>query len=540
MSRQAGRCRQLLQTKLPATFSTSARQLLDETPLRTTNTNPHSWFGFTTALRLIGACVRDAEASAGEPLHCLAVKTGLSASPFVGSSLVDLYSRRGLVGAARSVFDDVPARDLVLWNVMASCYSLNGLGVEAFAAFESMRKEGLFGDGFTLSILVSTCSSMGWGSLGKQLHSLATKLVPGSDVVAGSAIVDMYAKCRLVEDARRAFDLMDCRNVVSWNSIVVGYGRHGGGKEAMRLLVRMIRGGRPKPDEVTLASVLSSCADSAAAGEATQVHGFLAKGGYEGFTSVGNALIVAYARSGRIDSACKCFRAVSRPDSVSWNSMVSSFAFHGLAEKAIGAFDGMVAAGLEPDGIAFLGVLSACSHAGLVEQGWRYFASMREDYRIEPSPEHYTCLVDLLGRANRLSEAYDVVRSMPFEPGADVLAAFLGACKVHGDTALAEWAAERLLSVQPEEPPNYKAMANVYATLGRWDDVARLRKMMRDTRVRAIPGCSWIEVGDTVHTFLSTDKSHPRSSELYVMLRLLAQVIDGVFGDCSFSMEIEA
>nr|UPT49660.1 pentatricopeptide repeat protein AaPPR1085 [Agave angustifolia] len=476
-------------------------------------------------VRVIINCIVGNGILTGREVHCLITKCGFSSNPFISSSLIDMYSKCGLVEEARTLFDEIASKDLVLWNVMISCCSMNGLGKEALGVFKSMRVSGFIGDGFTFSSLLSSCSLLGCSSLGEQTHGLVMRLGLDLDVVLGTALVDMYMKCGHIEYARRAFSVMNHSSIIFWNAIITGYGQHGDGKEAMKLFAQMIRRDL-KPDELTFASVLSSCANLAMANEATQVHNCVVKSGFQSFLSSGNALIMAYAKSGSISNALRCFQSLTKPDLISWTSIIASYAFHGLAEEAIVMFERMLIEGVNPDKVAFVGVLSACSHAGLVERGLHYFTSMKTEHRIEPSSEHYTCLVDLLGRSGHLTEACNVMANMPFEPGGDVLGAFIGACKVHGNTEFAKLAAERLFSVEPDESMNYKLMSNIYAASGCWDDVARVRKLMRDNcGDEAPPGCSWIECGGRVHTFVSNDESHCRASEMYCMLHTLLSLM---------------
>ncbi|XP_077240118.1 pentatricopeptide repeat (PPR-like) superfamily protein [Tasmannia lanceolata] len=462
---------------------------------------------YITFISVIGACIERNDIEIGKQVHCRTIKSGFYSNAVVGSALVDLYAKSGSVGDARRVFDKIRSRDLVLWNVMVSCYALNGLGREAFAVFELMRCEGMMGDGFTFSSLLNSCSMLGSHELGKQIHGVIIRLSLDLDVLVSSTLVDMYAKNGKIEDARKAFDVMIVRNVVSWTTIVVGYGQKGEGKEAMKLFRRMLLESL-KPDELMLASLLSSCATLAALIESVQLHAHVIKDGFDPFVSIGNALISAYSKCGSISSASQCFGLISKPNLVSWTSMICAYAFHGLASKAIEFFENMLHEGVNPDRIAFVGVLSACSHAGLLDEGFHYFGSMRRDHHIIPDLEHYTCMVDLLGRAGHLDEAYNILISMPFKPGANVLGALISACRVHGNTELSEWAADILFKLEPDEPVNYMLMSNIYASVGSWSDVARVRKMMRNSCVNKIPGCSWIEICGKVHTFVSSDKSH--------------------------------
>ncbi|PKA56479.1 Pentatricopeptide repeat-containing protein [Apostasia shenzhenica] len=416
---------------------------------------------------------------------------------------------------------------------MVSCYALNGRGTDAYKTFDEMRLRGFAGDGFTFSALFSSCGSSGFLDLGKQTHGHSLRMGLEEDVVLGTSLVDMYAKCLAVDDARRVFDEMPVWNVVSWNSMIVGYGHCGHGEEAMKLLVGMIRGGW-KPDELTLSSVLSSCSCLAAETESIQLHGFAVKSGLQAFNSLANALIISYAKCGNIQSAASCFSSVPEPDLITFTSMIHSFAFHGVSVKALLLFDRMLRAGWEPDSVAFLGLLSACSHGGKVGMGLSYFGLMRDVYRIKPSSEHYTCIVGLLGRAGYLREAYGVIAEMPFEPSADALGAFLAACKICENAEFAKWAAKKLFEMEPEEAVNYKSMANIYAGCRSWERVAATRKKMREKRIRGVTGCSWMEINGRVQVFVSGDDSHAKTREIYSILGLLIEVMRDEIGASKF------
>ncbi|XP_010275674.1 PREDICTED: pentatricopeptide repeat-containing protein At2g46050, mitochondrial [Nelumbo nucifera] len=477
-----------------------------------------------TFIGLLRTCTELDDIESGKQLHSFILKLRFNSNCFVNTALVDLYAKCTLVDDARRVFDNVLLRDLVCWNVMVSCYALNGKGEEAFGIFRLMQSEGVNGDDFTFTSLLNACGILGSFPLGKQLHGFIYKMSFDLDVFVASALVDMYAKTGSMEDAHKTFDGMIIQNLVSWTTMIVGYGHHGDGKEAMKLLKRMIQE-YFMPDELTYASILSSCANLAATCEIFQVHAHLLKRGFGGFLSIGNSLVNAYSKCGNIAGAFQSFNSILEPNLFTWTSMIGASAFHGLSREAIQLFETMLSKGVRPDRIAFLGVLSACSHGGLVDEGFHYFTSMIRDYQISPDSEHYTCLVDLLGRAGHLDEAYNVLINMPNEPSCNVLGAFIGACKIHKNVGLAKWAAERLFKLEPDDPVNYTIMSNLYASVGHWIDVARTRKTMREKCGYKMPGCSWMEVGGEVHTFVSSDKSHHQAPELYAMLHMLLRVM---------------
>ena len=460
-------------------------------------------------------------------IHPLLVKSGHASDARLSTALADAYAKSGLVRHARRVFDETPRRDLVLWNVMISCYSSHGLLHHSWALFASMRStSGLSGDGFTFSALLSARapSSSCVHHLGLLAHGLVLRLGLHLDLVVATSLLDMYAKCGRAADARRVFDAMLLRNSVAWNAIIVCYGHHGGGKEALQIFVSMLRnddGCRCRPDELTLASLLSSCANMAAAYEATQLHAYAFKRGLQGYLQVANALIMAYGKNGFLLQATQTFATIQNPDIVSWSSIVSSFAYLGCAKRAIHVFERMLHQGVRPDGIAFLGVISACCHARLIQDGLKYFLLMTTDYQIDPSPQHLACLVDLLGRAGRVQDAYNVLLNISCQTNTDVIGAFLAACKTRGNIELAKWAADRLLSLEPNETVNYLLISNAYAAVGAWSELANVRSQMRNICGNKVPGCSWIEVGGEVQTFVSNDISLQQSTEMRHMMDLI-------------------
>ncbi|KAI5647220.1 hypothetical protein M9H77_33225 [Catharanthus roseus] len=479
------------------------------------------WITFTGLFRICGE-VNETEMS--RVLHCLVLKLGLCKDRYISSALVDVYGKLGLVGEARRVFDHVVARDLVLWNVIVSCYSLNCLRQEAFKLYNLMRLEGFKGDGYTFTSLLNSCAGSGLCLLGREIHAVILKLCFDLDVVVGSSLVDMYAKNENLVEARKAFDGMPFRNVVSWTTLVVGYGQHGNGLEAIKLLTQMLREDF-HPDELTLASILSSCGNLTMASEVTQAHAYIVKNGFSAYLSTANAMINAYFKCGSITCAWQSFSSITEPDILSWTSIIGAYAFHGLANEAAELFEIMLLNRVKPDGVAFLEVLSACSHGGLVKKGLHYFKLMVEVHRIPPDSKHYACLVDLLARQGLLEEAFDVLTSMPNAAESDALGAFLGSCKVYGNLELAEWASKRLFILEPNKPVNYTLMSNMYALPGRWFDVASVRKTMSQNCHNKAPGYSWLLILGKVSSFVSGDESHPETLKVYYMLGVLYETM---------------
>eukprot|EP01018_Ginkgo_biloba_P015301 Gb_10775 [translate_table: standard] len=443
-----------------------------------------------TIASILSTCATLTALEQGKEIHTYMLRNGFQSDVFVGSALVDMYARCGTLEHARNVFDKMSQRDVVLWNTMIAGYAHNGQGDEA-------------------------------SRLLGQMEFLGMK----PDVVSWTAMITGYAQKGYLQEALKLFHQMRLAgvkpNVISWNAMIAGCAQHGHGDEALKVF-RQMQLSSVKLNSVTIASVLSACANLAALVRGKEMHACIIRHGHESDIFAGTALVDMYARCGIIDHARRVFDQMSHRDVALWNAMIVGYAMHGNGEKALALFNHMQQAGVMPNQITFSGVLSACRHAGLVVEGWQYFDCMRHDYHITPSIEHYACMVDLLGRAGCMNEAYDFINKMPVEPDACVWGALLGACRIHCNMELAESVAERLFELEPENTGNYVLLSNIYAVSGRWDDVAKVRKLMKERGLRKRPGCSWIEVNNRVYEFIVGDTLHSESEKIYATLESLA------------------
>eukprot|EP01018_Ginkgo_biloba_P015859 Gb_38232 [translate_table: standard] len=456
----------------------------------------------------------------GKQVHAHAIKTGFETDVFVGSALVDMYPKCGNMENALNVFVRMPKRDIVSWTAMIAGYAQNGFGAEALKLFCQMQRIGMSPNQFPIASVLSGCASLTALDQGKQVHAHIIKIGFESDMFLENALVDMYAKCGSIEDAHTLFYRMSKQDVVSWNAMIGGYAQNGHGEEALKLLYEMQWAGL-KPNLFTFGSVLRACASLAALERGERVHAHIIKSEIEPNAFLGSALLDMYAKCGSIDNAQKVFDNWPKEDLVPWNAMIAGYAQHGCGKEAIQVFKEMQLAGMKPNQITFVSVLFACSHIGLVDEGRNFFASMNQDHGITPKVEHYACMVDLLGRSGHLDEAESFINAMPFEPSAFIWKTLLGACRIHGNMDLGKRAAEFVLKLEPEDHATYVLLSNMYAAYGRWDDVANVRKMMKNKGVKKEPGCSWIEVKNRVHTFIIGDRLHPRSEEIYATLATL-------------------
>ncbi|XP_068333926.1 putative pentatricopeptide repeat-containing protein At1g68930 [Pyrus communis] len=487
----------------------------------------------------------------GRQLHGQIVKFGFESYVFVGSPLVDMYSKVGLILYAKRVFDSIsernvvmyntlitgllrsglieeseclfsemPEKDSISWTTMISGLNQNGAGGKALDKFREMRWQGLSMDQYTFGSVLTACGSLSALEEGKQVHAYIIRTDFIDNIFVGSALVDMYCKCRSIKSAETVFKRMSRKNVVSWTALLVGYGQNGYSEEAVRIFCDMQRSG-VEPDDFTLGSVISSCANLASLEEGAQFHGQALASGLMSFVTVSNALVTLYGKCGSIEDSHRLFDEMKIRDEVSWTALVSGYAQFGKVYETIELFERMLAHGLKPDGVTFIGVLSACSRAGLVEKGHQYFESMVKEHGITPIVDHYTCIIDLLSRAGRLEQAKSFINKMPIRPDAIGWATLLSSCRLHRNVEIGKWAAESLLELEPQNAASYILLSSIYAAKGEWDEVAKLRRGMRDMGARKEPGCSWIKYKNRVHIFSADDQSSPFSDQIYAKLEEL-------------------
>eukprot|EP01018_Ginkgo_biloba_P016364 Gb_15262 [translate_table: standard] len=476
-----------------------ARSLFDKMPVR----NVASWNAMVTGYVQNGRIE-----NARQLFDKMSIRNVVS-----WTAMITGYIQDSRMEDARQLFDNMPVRNVVSWTAMISGYAQEGRLEDARQLFDQMPTR----DIVSWNAMITAYAQ--YGNIGEARQLFET--MPEQDLTSWNALISGYANNGRIEDAHQVFVRMPERNAVSWTSIIAGYAQAGNGEEALKVFTEMLWVGM-KPNQTTFASVLNACACAAALQQGKQVHEYIIKMGFESDVYVGNTLITMYAKCGRLHSARQAFDKMSEQNVVSWNAMIAGYAQHGHGNEALQLFEQMQIVGMKADDITFVSVLSACSHAGLVNEGWRYFDLMTKDYHMAARAEHYACMVDLLGRSGRLDEAEDFISRIPFEPNAAVWGALLGACRIHVNLKLGKYAAERLFELEPQKAAPYVLLSNIYAAAGRWADVANIRIMMKDKGVKKKPGFSWIEVKNRVHTFVAQDRSHPQTEEIYAMLERLS------------------
>uniref|UniRef100_A0A7N0TEK2 DYW domain-containing protein n=1 Tax=Kalanchoe fedtschenkoi TaxID=63787 RepID=A0A7N0TEK2_KALFE len=484
----------------------------------------------------------------GMEVHGVAVKLGLESDAFVQTALVGLYGACGRVLDARLVFDKMCHRDVVAWSIMIESYCQNGHYDDSLMLFEEIKSSSVKPDGMIVSNILSACGRSKNLAFGEAVHEfidssnmmadpyvpsnlvtmyascgsmdLAQKLYDGLSVkhiVASTAMVSGYSKLGQVDAARSIFDQMVEKDLVCWSAMIAGYAESDWPHKALDVFNEMQTLGM-KPDEVTMLSVISACARLGALERAKWVHSYVNKNNHGGALSVNNALIDMYAKCGSLDKAKDVFDKMPRRNVISWTSMINSFAIHGDARSALNCFNQMQAEKVKPNAITFVGVLYACSHAGLVGEGKKYFVLMTDEFNITPKQEHYGCMVDLYGRANLLREALEVVETMPLAPNIVVWGSLMAACRVHGEFELGEFAAQRVLDLEPDHDGAHVLLSNLCAKSRRWGDVGKARSLMRSQGIVKEKGYSRVELGDQIHEFLTADRKHRHTAEIYEKL----------------------
>ncbi|XP_047307149.1 pentatricopeptide repeat-containing protein At5g08510 [Impatiens glandulifera] len=491
-------------------------------------------------------------------VHAYTLRNGADFTQYLILELLKL----GNIPYARKLFDLIPQPTLFLYNKFIQAYTAHGPYGHCIYLYNQMRLKDCSPNEYTFTFLFKACPSLPYPSHGQKLHGHFLKLGLEFDIHAMTALVDMYAKMGRLESAQCLFDEMPVRDVPTWNSLITAYARYGDMEKASKIFTSMptrdvkswtamVSGYSQcgkytqaldvflemenviNPTEVTIGSVLPACANLGAFETGQRIVEYARACGYFNNLFVCNSTLELYARCGKIQMAKHVFDEIGRRrDMCSWNVMLMGLAIHGQCYEALQLFQKMLREAIAPDDITFVGVLLACTHGGLVVKGRKIFSSMEKYYSITPKLEHYGCMADLLGRAGELHEAYYLIQTMPMKPDSVMWGALLGACSFfHGNVELAEIAAESLFKLEPNNPGNYVTLSNIYASAGKWDGVAKMRRLMKKGhQMSKAAGYSFFEEGGQIHMFNVQDRSHPRSLEIYSLLDQLVSKMKPRYG----------
>ncbi|WCJ23834.1 Pentatricopeptide repeat (PPR) superfamily protein [Euphorbia peplus] len=498
-------------------------------------------FNCGTFVFALKVCEQFSRVFEGECVHCVIWKMGFDSSLLVQNGLIHFYTVFRGLSLARKVFDEMPVKDVFSWTSMVDCYSKCNCYNQALDLFNLMVLSDVEPNEVTMISVLSACSKNGDLSVGKGIYEFIKKKNLNFSLNLINAVLDMYVKCGCVVTAREIFNNMRLkdvfswttmingyarsgelgvarnlfnempeRNVVSWTAMISGYSQNNKPQEALEMYHNMVKSGLV-PVENTLVCVLSACGQlgNLELGKWIHLHEIENKMRFKTSVITANALIDMYAKCGVLDSAVEVFNNMTKRDSVSWNSMISAYATHGDAKQALVVFEKMIDGGFNPNAITFVGVLSACSHGGLVIEGRAYFRDMERVFGIIPKGEHYGCMIDLLGRVGLVDEAYEMIQMMPMEPSKAVWGALLNGCRMYGNVEMAKYAAGKLIDLDPGDSGVYAQLSATCVDGKRWNDVRMIGNMMRESKVKKVPGHSLIEIERVFHEFSATNESYP-------------------------------
>ncbi|KAJ6804122.1 pentatricopeptide repeat-containing protein, mitochondrial [Iris pallida] len=536
--------------------------------LTTTHARPDNY----THTFLFKSCAATLDVTTGLSIFAHSLRSAFAASDvFVVNAAIHFFAVSARLDDARKLFDTSRVRDTVSWNTIINAYVHTGNPREALELFHRMEEEeeeeeeAVRPDQVTMIAVVSCCAQMQDLDLGRRFHRLVQHKRIDFTVRLTNSLMDMYVKCGslepalslfdgmsdrtvvswttiimgyskfgMLEEARRVFDEMPERDLVPWNALLAGYVQCGRGKEALALFKEM-QASRVKPNEITMITLLSLSAQLGALDMGTWVHRYIDKERFRLDVTLGTALVDMYAKCGNIDKSLRTFNSMHERNTLTWTAIVCGLATHGHGRDAVDHFKRMVECGLTPDEVTFVGVLSACCHAGLVDEGRKYFSQMSTKYGIMPNRKHYSCMVDLLGRAGLLQEAEEFINSMPVKPDVVVWGVLFFACRMHGEVVMGERAALQLLELDPSDSATYVLLANMYMEANMREEAGMVRELMKEMGVEKTPGCSSIELNGMVYEFMVRDKSHRERYEIYETLLQLSKHMEHIGNALGFS-----
>lgn len=456
-------------------------------------------------------------------LHSEAVKCGFLTQTFTANHLMNCYIRLQRIDFASQLFDEMCAPNVVSWTSLIAGHINTGKARMALWFFGKMSECSVMPNEFTFATVINACSILADLRTGKEIHAHVEVWGFQANLVVCSSLVDMYGKCNDVNGARLVFGFMDSRNVISWTSMITAYVQNGRGNEALQLFREFNFPMEDRPNHFMLASITNACASLGKLVSGKVTHGAVIRSGHDSSDVVASALVDMYAKCGCLDYSDKIFRRIPYPSVIPYTSMIVSTAKYGLGKQSLQLFSEMINRRIKPNDVTFVGVLHACSHSGLVDEGLQYLKSMHEKYGILPDAKHYTCVVDMLGRIGRLDEAYQLAKSIraEYNDGALLWGTLLSASRLFGRVDIAVKASKQLIDSNQQVAGAYITLSNTYALAGEWENAHNLRSKMKQTGIYKEPGCSWIEINDSTYVFYAGDVSCPQGSEVVNLLKEL-------------------
>ncbi|KAL2335011.1 hypothetical protein Fmac_016224 [Flemingia macrophylla] len=466
-----------------------------------------------TVLHVLPACFEELQLLSLKEIHGYAFRHGYQNDELVANAFVAAYAKCSSLDCAERVFCGMEGKTVSSWNALIGAHAQNGFPRKALDLYLVMRDSGLDPDLFTIGSLLLACASLKFLRCGKEIHGFMLRNSLELDEFIGISLLSLYIRCDNVLPAKIIFDKMKNRSLVCWNTMITGFSQNELPCEALDTFRQMLLSGI-KPQEIAVMGVLGACSQLSTLRLGKEVHSFALKAHVSKDTFVTCALIDMYAKCGCMEQSWNIFNRVNEKDDALWNVIIAGYGIHGHGLKAIELFELMQNKGCRPDSFTFLGVLIACNHAGLVTEGLKYLGQMQSLYSVRPKLEHYACVVDMLGRAGQLHEALKLVNEMPDEPDSGIWSSLLSSCRNYGDLDIGEVVSKRLLELEPDKAENYVLLSNLYAALGKWDEVRKVRHIMKENGLHKDAGCSWIEIGGKVYRFVVGDGSLLESKKI--------------------------
>ncbi|GKV10620.1 hypothetical protein SLEP1_g21960 [Rubroshorea leprosula] len=453
-------------------------------------------------------------------VHAQVLKWGLFWNSFCASNLLATcaLSNWGSMDYACSIFRQIDEPGTFVFNTMIRGQVNHVNFEEAVLLFDEMLERGVEPDNFTYPSLLKACALLRGLHEGMQIHGHLLKLGFESDLFVQNSLINMYGKRGEIELACAVFEQMEVKSVASWSAIISAHASLRMFYECLMLFGEMSSKGCLRPEESIMVSVLSACTHLGALALGKCSHGFLLRNINELNVVVQTSLIDMYVKCGCLEKGSYIFQKMAKKNRLSYSVMISGLALHGQDEEALRIFSEMLEEGLEPDDVIYVGLLSACSHAGLTDEGFRLFHRMKAEHGIEPTVQHCGCMVDLMGRAGMLNEALEFIKSMPLRPSDVIWRSLLNACRLHSNMEIGEIAAKHLFQLNSQNPGDYLVLSNMHAEAQRWEEAAKIRTEMARKGLYQMPGCSLVEVGRRMYSFVSQDMSNPHCEGVYEMI----------------------
>lgn len=464
--------------------------------------------------RLLKGCIAQNYLELGRRVHALTVQIGCDLKSYVANHLIRMYGSQGCLDEACVVFSKLPSPNVFAWESIIKANADHGKAEQAIQLYLHMRQSGLKPNEYIMVAVLNACASLGNVATGIVVHDHLVESGQSGNIFIGCALVDMYAKCGSLRDARRVFDEMPTRDLVTWNAMIAGCVQQGHYQEALDLYSRMQHDGLLSANRSTYVAVLKACGMVGAINEGKQIHSQLMVQGLEGDTLLGNALVGMYSKCGTLKDAQKAFDRIRNKDVVTWTSLIDAYGHRNDCNTAMQCFNKMRDQGVDPDAATFACLIVACSHVGLVEEGQHYMRMMTEQYGIIPDTQHYNCMADLFSRSGRLDEAELIVRTMPLKESFPGWMSLLSSCKRYSNVELGRLCFDRLVEQEPLEGAAYVLMLDIYAIAGRWKEFNNVKNMMESAGAQKKPARASIAVNHKIQEFIVGEQRTDSSAKL--------------------------